>query len=263
MNPIDIDAIQNLLMAGTLAIPRTMVCLVMVPLFQSGGAVPRTMRIAMAIGLSLPAVGGAVESVPGSWTHLPVAALALKEVLIGLTMGVLLACPFWVMESVGALLDNQRGESGSQIASPFADGNASVTGAALKQLLVIYLMVTGGVSTFYQLLLGSYEAWPILSLAPGFLQGGVDEVMRRFTEMARLAVLFSAPFVLVLLVIEFAFALIGVAASNFQTNFAVSPAKCLAAFAVLIVYMPTLLHHGGGYFGRAMDVVRALFTSLR
>jgi len=262
MSQLDLDALQNLLMAATLALPRTMVCLALVPLFQSGGAVPRTLRIGIALGLSLPACVGVAESVPGSWTHVPVLALALKEAALGLFMGIVLACPFWAIETAGALLDNQRGENAGQQATPFSEGNASLMGSALKQVLVIYLGATGGVSLFYQLLLTSYEAWPVLSLMPGFLKGDGTQILQRFNEMVRLGILFSAPFVLVLVVIDFGFALLGVAATNLQTYFAAMPVKSLGGLFVLLVYLERLLDHGDGYFRHAIEFLQSVFATM-
>ena len=262
MHPLDLDAIQNLLMAATLAVPRTMVCLMLVPLFQSGSSVPRSIRIAIALGLSMPAWVGVVESVPGSWAQVPVGTLALKEVAVGLFMGIVLACPFWAIETAGALLDNQRGENAGQQATPFSEGNASLMGSALKQVLVLYLAATGGISLFYELLLTSYEAWPVLSLMPGFLKGDGAQILQRFNEMARLGILFAAPFVLVLVVIDFGFALLGVAATNLQTYFAAMPVKSLGGLFVLVVYLKILLDHGDGYFRRSVEFLQAVFAAV-
>ncbi len=42
-------------------------------------------------------------------TMMALAGLVLKELMIGTLLGLLLALPFWLYESVGALFDNQRG----------------------------------------------------------------------------------------------------------------------------------------------------------
>jgi type III secretion protein T len=259
VNPVDIEAIQNLLTGATLALPRIMVCLLLVPLFNTGGQMPRTLRIGIALGLALPVALGVAHGLQGRAALLPVPALVLKECVIGLVMGIALAAPFWAVESAGALLDQQRGENAGQAVTPFSEGQASVMGSTMKQTLVIWLAVTGGFGLFYELLLASFAAWPVLDFAPAFSPAQQAAIVERFGEMARLGVLYAAPFVMVLVVIDFGFALLGVTAPNLQTYFAAMPVKCLAGIGVLFIYVETLLRHGGGTYLRAIEFVRSLF----
>jgi type III secretion protein T len=258
-HPVDIEQIQNLLVGATLALPRMLVIMLLVPLFNTGGQMPRTLRTGIAIGLMLPVALGVAGGLEGRVAALPVAALVLKECVIGLAMGILLAAPFWTIESAGALLDQQRGENAGQAATPFSEGQASIMGSAMKQALVIWLAVTGGYQVFYELLLQSYQAWPVLAFTPEFGSAAREQVLAGYGEFSRLAIVYAAPFVMVLLVIDFGFAMLGVTAPNLQTYFAAMPVKSLAGMFVLIVYFHTLLGHGGAYFLRALDGVRGLF----
>lgn len=259
MHPVDIEQLQNLLVGATLALPRTLVIMLLVPLFNTGSQMPRTLRVGIAIGLALPVALGVAEGLQGRAAALPVASLALKECVLGLAMGILLAAPFWTIESAGALLDQQRGENAGQAVTPFSEGQASIMGSAMKQALVIWLAVTGGYQAFYELLLHSYQAWPVLEFTPEFGAAKRELVMQGYGEFTRLAIIYAAPFVMVLLVIDFGFAMLGVTAPNLQTYFAAMPVKSLAGMFVLIVYFHMLLEHGGGYFRRALDGVRGLF----
>jgi type III secretion protein T len=259
MHPLDVEALTNLATAAALTLPRVMVCLAIAPLFNAGGQMPRTLRIAIALGLALPATGGVVQSLQGAPAMLAVAPLVLKESLLGLVLGLVLAGPFWAIESAGALLDQQRGENAGQAVTPFSEGQASIMGSALKQALMVYLGSTGAILAGYEILLSSFEAWPVLSMTPDFNPDQREQIVERFSETARLAILFASPFVLALVVIDFAFGLLGVSAPSLQTYFAAMPVKSLGGLFVLFVYLRTFLAHGEGHFLRSLDFLHGLF----
>jgi type III secretion protein T len=74
--------------------------------FQHIRGMPRhTIVMVMAL---LPAPGIHAALAGHDYSALMLGALALKELALGLLLGVLLSMPFWMFESVGALLDNQR-----------------------------------------------------------------------------------------------------------------------------------------------------------
>ncbi|HEX6705255.1 MAG TPA: type III secretion system export apparatus subunit SctT [Albitalea sp.] len=258
LHPLDIEALSSLATAAALTAPRMLVCLALAPLFTTGAQMPRTLRIGIALGLALPATGGVVHALQGAPHPLPMAPLILKEALIGLALGFVLAAPFWAIESAGALLDQQRGENAGQAVTPFSEGQASIMGSALKQALVVYLGSTGAIVAGYEMLLSSFEAWPVLSMTPDFSPDQRAQLIDRLSEMARLAVLFASPFVLALVVIDFSFGLLGVSAPSLQTYFAAMPIKSLGGLFVLFVYIRVLLSHGEGYFLRSLDFIQGL-----
>ena len=58
--------------------------------------------------------------------------LAVKEGIVGLVIGYLLAAPFWAMEAVGFLVDNQRGASIAATSSAEGGSTGGRTSALRK-----------------------------------------------------------------------------------------------------------------------------------
>ena len=61
-----------------------------------------------------------------------------------------------------------------------------------------------------------------------------------------------------LLFIEFAFAMVGVFASNLQVTSSSAPIKSLVGIFMVIVFWPTLSHYVAGDFARLLDIVAEL-----
>lgn len=237
--------------AATLGLPRLFVCLSVLPLFPSR-VFPRTFKIAIALGLGAPVSVGVYWQLQASQA-VALAPLVLKECVLGLMLGLVLAAPFWAIEAVGSLTDNQRGANAGQQVTPFAQSSDSVLGAALLQALVVVLTLSGTLVTLYGLLLLSFDTWPVLQLLPDLRVLAIDEAMRRFGEFLVKALLFSAPMLAIVLLVDMVFALMGIFAPQLQTYFAAFPIKSLAALLVLALYLTRLLSHGEGYVQQVID----------
>lgn len=242
-----VEVSQAFLKSAVLGVPRLFVFMAVVPLFPAS-VISRTLRVAIAIGLGAPVSVGVFHQLgqPPVTPDLP--ALVLKECVLGLLLGMALAAPFWVIEAVGALTDNQRGANAGQQVTPFAQADASLLGSALLQALIVLMSITGAYSLLYQFLLFSFEVWPVLQPMPDLAQFSLDHTMARFGEFIGRAVLFAAPMLAIVLLVDFVFSLMGVFAPQLQTYFAAFPIKSLAAILVLALYVTVLLTHGEGYF---------------
>lgn len=242
------DQLPTALVSLTLCTPRVFVFMFMTVLFPQA-VFPRMLRVAIAVGLAVPVAYGVFHDMGGrAAAQLDVVALVLKECVLGLVLGLPIAGPVWVMQSVGALVDNGRGANAAQQLTPFSAADSSVIGAALQQALIVALASTGILAMIYQLLLHSFEVWPVLSLLPDLSPFGFDLAVQNFDDWISRAVLFAAPMVGVILLVDFAFALVSVFAPQLQAYFASMPIKSLAGIVVLSVYVFMLLSHGADYF---------------
>ena len=242
-----VEFAQAALIAIGFSMPRIFVFMIIVPVF-AGAIFPRTVRIALAAGLSAPAAVGVYYQ---QWMQpLPpdVGMLMLKECILGMVLGIPVAAPLWAFQSVGALMDNQRGANAAQQVTPFAQADASIIGGGLMQAVIVLLYSTGGFILIYKLLLQSYQVWPVLQLVPDLRDFGLDMTLARFDEVMYRTMLYAAPVLAIIMLVDFAFALMSVFAPQLQTYFAAMPVKSLAALAVLAVYVMTLLQHGDDYF---------------
>ncbi len=174
--------------------------------FQHIRGMPRhTIVMVMAL-MPAPGIHAALEGL--DYSALMLSALVLKEIALGLLLGVLLSMPFWMFESVGALLDNQRGALAGGQLNPSLGPDATPVGHLFKQLAIFLLMVTLGLGALTQVIWDSYRIWPPTAWFPLPAANGmslfVDLLGDTFTHM----MLYAAPFIAVLLLLEFGIALL-------------------------------------------------------
>ena len=121
------------------------------------------------------------------------AGLAIKELILGTLIGLILGLPFWMYESVGALFDNQRGAlMGGQI-NPQLGPDATPLGYLMKQVIILLLIVGPGLNAATQLIWDSYRIWPPLTAAAaeraglGSVAGAAEGDLRQYGALRRSA----------------------------------------------------------------------------
>ena len=125
--------VKALLLSLALITPRAFVCLAILPGFGTRTLVGIA-RNAVAIAIALPAVIPTYLVVRETPPDLVVGVvLAFKEGVIGALIGVLLAIPIWVIQSVGSFIDLQRTPVLTQNLNVSQDQDASALGALILQ----------------------------------------------------------------------------------------------------------------------------------
>ncbi|AHC33376.1 MULTISPECIES: type III secretion system export apparatus subunit SctT [unclassified Pseudomonas] len=223
-----------------IAMARIYPCAILVPAFcfQHIRGMPRHV-IVMVVAL-MPAPGIHAALAGADYSLLMIGALVLKEAVLGLLLGVLLSMPFWLFESVGALLDNQRGAlTGGQI-NPSLGPDATPIGHMFKQLAIFLLMVTLGLGVLTQVIWDSYLIWPPTAWWPVPAVNGFGEFLGLLGDTFMHMMLYAAPFITVLLLLEFGVALLSLYSPQLQVSSLAMPVKCLAGLAFLLLYLPLL-----------------------
>ncbi|WP_226477355.1 type III secretion system export apparatus subunit SctT [Pseudomonas sp. MWU16_30323] len=166
--------------------------------------------------------------------------LVLKEAALGFLLGTLLAMPFWMFESVGALLDNQRGALAGGQLNPSLGPDATPIGHLFKQLVIYLLIVMLGLSVLTQVIWDSYLIWPATAWLPLPAVNGFSVFLGVLGDTFTYMMLYAAPFIAVLLFLEFGFAVLGLYSPQLQVSTLATPVKCLAGLVVLLLYFPLL-----------------------
>lgn len=215
-------------------------CAILVPAFcfqHIRGMLRHVIVLVMAL-IPAPGIHAALQG--EDYSSLMIGGLMLKEVVLGILLGVLLAMPFWLFESVGALLDNQRGAlTGGQI-NPSLGPDATPIGHMFKQLAILLLMVTLGLGVLTQVIWDSYLIWPATTWLPLPAVGGFDVFLGVLGDTLAHMMLYAAPFIAVLLLLEFGVALLSLYSPQLQVSSLAMPVKCLAGLAFLLLYLPLL-----------------------
>lgn len=258
--PLLVD-LQNALIALALITPRTFVIFAILPGFGAR-TLTGIMRTAVAIGVVLPAALPAYLFVRDTPPDVFLALmLSVKEAVVGLLLGVLLAVPMWVTQSIGGILDTQRAAVQVQSNNQSIDQDASALGGMLLQAVVVVLIQAGLFMAAARIILDSYGLWPPFSLMPPYEIGQRDVLIKRMGEFFWHLIVYGAPVIIPLLLIDFGFALLGIFAGNLQVSSASAPIKALTGLFVLLVYWATFSHYVAGDFSRMLDLIPTLIQA--
>lgn len=256
----EIDATFAMLSALTLSLPRLLVCLVLVPAF-SPSVLHGTLRTVVGLALALPVAYRLHAEWPaGSLGYSALGLLAAKEAALGLLIGTVMSLPFWVFQSLGTYLDNQRGANAMQLSNPSVAGEASALGALTVQAVTVLAFQTGAFSAMLAFLYQSYLAWPPLSGWPPLGPDHLSLWLDAFSDMVQAAVLYCAPPMIALLMVDLGFALLGLVAPQLQVYFAAMPIKSLVGLFILAVYAATLWQFAGVQFAGVGDFAARLWS---
>ncbi|WDU61601.1 type III secretion system export apparatus subunit SctT [Pseudomonas poae] len=224
--------------------------------FQHIRGMPRH-TIVMALAL-IPAPGIYATFATEEFSTLMLSALVLKEATLGVLLGVLLAMPFWMFEAVGALLDNQRGALAGGQLNPSLGPDATPIGHMFKELAIFLLIATLGLGALTQVIWDSYLIWPPTVWFPLPQPNGFGAFLDLLGDTFVHMMLYAAPFIAVLLLLEFGIALLGLYSPQLQVSTLAPPVKCLAGIGILLLYFALLQDLIVGRMGLLGDLKHTL-----
>lgn len=208
--------------------------------FIGGASVPPRARVGLAVivtGILFPFIGGGAGEVPpGSLT---VFALLVKEIMIGVTIGLISQFIFYAVQMAGTIIDTQRGMNQATFFSPQLPGNVSVLGQLKFQAALVLFLTINGHLLFLRALADSFETLEVLTF-PQFqvgLQAVGDQVIRLSAGTFVVALQLSAPVLIVLFMVDVAFGVIGKIAPQINVHTESQPVK---AFVGLILVLLTI-----------------------
>jgi len=149
--------------------------------------------------LLLPLLMAQLGSAPGG-AHL--ALLAGKEGLIGLLLGVIFALPFWIAETAGELIDQQRGSQGAVTPDPAGEEQTGVTATLLVLTLTTIFVLSGGMHWLIDALSSSYLLWPAGELVPRLATGAATHVMSLLDNILGAGLLLASPLIVAMVLAE-------------------------------------------------------------
>lgn len=238
-----IDELGTYLLSFVLSFVRTLVALTFVPLFEFKQLKARRLKAAISAGVSLPIYYQIQEQMFVAERAYDgfVSFLILKEVLIGAVIGYILAIPFWLFHSMGALIDNSRGALSAGYQNPAQGPDAAPLGDLLQKIVVLTLLFAGVLPEMFKFIYLSHYYWPALSEFPEVKVMAWQTILTAFSQLVTQFVLYAGPVILVLLLVEAAFAFLGAYSPQLQVYFMAMPAKSLAALVIVALYFEKIL----------------------
>lgn len=197
------------LLALVVGSSRAMAFILVLPLFNRFGIQAGLIRGGVLLALSAPVAPSVYgDLIAGDGLEITTfVALVVKELGIGLVLGLLLGLPFWAVSAAGDIIDFQRGASMATIVDP-GSGDETTPSGTLFFLLAAYLLVTNGwfLEVFLQTFYDSYAAWPVLTLYPEFADEAASRALGILASISQVGLVLAIPIIGPLLLIEIAMA---------------------------------------------------------
>ncbi len=195
-------------------------------------------------------------------TQFRIALLIAKEGAVGLFLGILLSIPVWVAESVGAMFDNHRGAMTGQTFNPLLT-SPSTMALILQYAAVLALYASGALEWVFEFIVLVVRLWPPEALTPKAGLADLESLVMSFNAMAKGAVLYFAPLMAIMLMIEAGMSLMSLYAPHLQAFQMAMPVKSLVGLGVLLMLVGTIgefwladsLGHFRGLVERARTVI--------
>jgi type III secretion protein T len=220
---------------------RIAMCLIIAPFFSTK-IVSGPMRNGVVLSLSLMVLPIVIPTVPAAeLSLLHIAMLLMKEAILGLLIGYLAGAPFWIADSVGYLIDTQRGTSAASVYDPTIEEQTSPIGDLLLQLTIALFYVTSGFLFFLGVLFDSYRLVPVFGFFPTFDETFPTFMLGFLDHLMRLVVVLSAPVVLAMLLSDIGLGFLNRFAPSLPVFFLSMPIKSALAVFVLALYLLTLM----------------------
>ncbi|ANF58750.1 type III secretion system export apparatus subunit SctT [Halotalea alkalilenta] len=235
-----------LIASWALAMARALGMIMVTPAFNRLG-LTGLIRSAVAATLSLPLVATTFQMLEAGdgLDTLTMTGLLIKEVMIGVMLGLLFGVPFWAAEAAGELIDLQRGSTMAQLLDPMNATESGVTATMLGILMVLLFFISGGFLTLVQGFYYSYQLWPPLAFMPPLSQQGALALLALLDQVMRIAIVMVAPLVVALLIADIMLAYLARMSPNLHVfDLSLSIKNLLFAFLVvlyLIFLVPQLL----------------------
>ncbi|TKV80189.1 EscT/YscT/HrcT family type III secretion system export apparatus protein [Bradyrhizobium elkanii] len=252
LSPTDAHALVQggieLAAATGLSAARALGIMLVLPVFTRP-RISGLIRGSLTIAIGLPCLAQiklGLETLDPNTRLVSVTVLGLKEVFVGLLLGILLSIPLWSIQAVGDIIDTQRGIS-SQVAAedPATHSQASGTGLFLGVTAVTIFVLVGGLQTMVSSLYGSYLIWPVYQFLPAVTAQGAMECLTLLDHIMLTTLLVAGPVLALLLLIDVSVMMLGRFASQLKLN-DLSPTIKNAAFGVIMVsYTIYLLEYTG------------------
>jgi len=239
-------SLNNYLIAVGFAVARMTGVIIVLPAFTRLG-LTGILQSAVALALAFPLVPVLVQSVADQ--HLMVTAttgfLLLKEVTVGLVIGLVLGVPFWAAEAAGDVLDLQRGSTSASLMDPLSITEASISGTLFGLVMVALYYSSGGLLLTLRVVYDSYGLWPAGRLLPFFSASAGQLFIGVLENVATMGLMLAAPLVVCLLLTDLVLGLVSRAAPNLNVFALSMGAKNLVFALMLVLYCAFLVKYMG------------------
>jgi type III secretion protein T len=263
LNPALIEMVSLGTLSVLLPSARIFGMMLVFPLFSWTG-IAGTLRASLSLAFALP-VAFAVypQLVPVEGIGLHYVLLVMKELAVGIGLGLLLAIPFWAAKSAGDMIDVYRGASQSNIFDPLNAAESTESGTFLLLATLALFVAAGGVTLMMDVTYSSFEIWRPMQAQPVANLDALKVLLRILSEIFLKAVILAAPVMVCLAVGEIVLLFVSLGWKQFDVMSMNMVVKNLILLLLLPVYAMFLLSYLGPNWNDAHALVREVIPGLR
>lgn len=233
--------LQPYLVAAAFALARMLAMMIAFPVFDRLG-VTGFLRNTIAIVLAIPLIPMIAAHLGDEQLGLGlIGALLLKEVVVGLVVGMVLAVPLYAAEAAGDILDQTRGSSQATLSDAMGSTQASIMGTLFILVVIAMYFASGCFDLTLRAIYDSYGIWPVRRLVPLFSREAGDLLLSLLDTMFATGLLLVSPIVVAMLLVDLLFAIVSRAAPSLQAFVLSMGVKNLVFALMLVLYSVFLI----------------------
>ena len=235
--------------------------------FMGGELLPVRLRVGTGLCfviIIVPLLQAQLESstTPVAVSLFMAAAMGLKEVAVGLTLGFVSSLVFEAVDLAGRVIDFQRGMMIAETYAPHSGAQVSLLGQFKIQLAMMVFLGMGAHRQFIAAFSHSFEIIPVLNfpkLAAGWSPLAAV-VVTLSAQMLVVGLQLAAPVIVTLMLLDLLFGVVNRAAPQVNVFFLSLPVKGLCALVVVLMILPMIKDRLAFYF---MEVLKHLDGLIR
>jgi type III secretion protein T len=235
--------LYNWFSAWLLALPRVLGMFAILP-FTKTSLLPGMARNALLISLTIilmPVMLEQLNTMPKGLEG--ITFLILKEVFLGLVLGLIFSLPFFAMESAGSLIDRQRGVMAGQVSTPITAAKTTILGNFLSFYSVVLLFVSGGIYFLFEVFLSSYKVWPVTTYYPQLNIGMSGYFLQIFDSLMLMILIISGPILIVIFLVDLGFGFLNRSVPQINVFILSLPVKGLTSILILSLFMTKIAQY--------------------
>lgn len=224
----------------------------------SQGVVPRLVKVALT--LALGCLLAPLAEVPPELSIFsgPGVLAAVRELLVGISIGMVVQVSFEAMGLAGQTISMTMGLGFATLVDPQRGASTTVVGQLFTLFALLTYLALGGHVMLLGALAASFQALPIG--APGLGNGFLGAVASWGGQVFETGLLIALPAVIALLVINMALGVVTRAAPQLNLFGIGFPLTLLAGFTVLILGIDALMANTAGLIGDSLATVTAILS---
>lgn len=187
------------LLSMGLAMVRPAAVFLVLPAFNSQ-SIPAVVRNSIFLGLGL--IAFSFHATDGFPVIKPSVIILLREVVIGVTIGLFFSAILYSLEIAGHMIDYVSGRSFATVVDPAGGYTSTLTGSAYARFAFFIFVTGGGLMLVTGVLLESFIYWPLDETSFMINPLGGDMYVSLYGSMMTKAVVFAGPILLCLFLVD-------------------------------------------------------------